>query len=433
MQLQSLTDGIFLGSEIISAVVMAMMIIAILVLGNIKKTENWLYLLLCISHFLTLALDIPYEYLVGFPQYYMHIKWLTAVLYWLVNATVVLFTFYIVHSLRKKVYIASSVGYYMIMISGCGAIIFTSDVVFNSGLFTVISRDAVIRTTEYTWMCYAIPIFVVFFVVMLAWSCQEVLSVREVVCWIAYIVSPLTGILFSPEYGPGIIYSSFAIAILFVFIFEHSHKEKENAAIEVQLTQSRAKLMVSQIQPHFMYNALNSIYYLIEQNPETAQEAVSDFSDYLRQNINALKNDGPVLFEEELQHTKVYLSLEKLRFGEKLNVKFDIKCSSFKLPALSLQPIVENAVKHGISRKEDGGTVSITAEENEKQYIVKVEDDGVGFDAAAEKDPAHTHIGLVNVSSRLENMCGGHLEIESQVGKGTVCEIILPKEVQGKL
>ena len=100
-------------------------------------------------------------------------------------------------------------------------------------------------------------------------------------------------------------------------------------------------------------------------------------------------------FERELDHLEKYLYIEKLRFADKLNIAYDIQCTDFELPLLSIQPLVENAVKHGVGMKEDGGTVTIATRETDKAYEVIISDDGVGFDTEAKKNDGRSHIGMM--------------------------------------
>ena len=143
-----------------------------------------------------------------------------------------------------------------------------------------------------------------------------------------------------------------------------------------------------------------------------------------------MEQNAPVPFEDELKHTRFYLSIEKMRFGDELNVVYDIEESDFELPPISLQPIVENAVRHGLRHKTGGGTVTIRTRGTDEDYTVTVEDDGVGFDTSTlgfqEPDSEHNRIALNNVSMRIRQMCDGTLSIESEPGVGTVVTISIP-------
>lgn len=200
--------------------------------------------------------------------------------------------------------------------------------------------------------------------------------------------------------------------------------------MQKELYEAKVSVMTSQIRPHFMYNALTSIAMMCEIDPKTAKQATITFAKYLRGNMDSLKQTAPVPFTQELEHLKKYLYIEKLRFDDLLNIEYDIQATDFVLPLLSVQPLVENAVKHGVGMKEDGGTVRISTRETETAYEVVIEDDGVGFDVNEQKDDGRSHVGMENTKKRLHDMCGGEVKIESVVGKGTTAIVILPKEGQ---
>lgn len=188
--------------------------------------------------------------------------------------------------------------------------------------------------------------------------------------------------------------------------------------------------MLSQIQPHFLYNALAVIQDMCHGKAPEAEQATVEFSEFLRGNLDSLRADSPIPFTQELRHTKCYLSLEKKRFGENLKVEYDIGIDDFCIPALSLQPIVENAVRYGVMKRVNGGTVKIMTRETEAAYILQVIDDGIGFDPMQPKEDGRTHIGISNVKERIRILCGGSLNIESAPGKGTAATIMLPKDLQ---
>jgi signal transduction histidine kinase len=202
---------------------------------------------------------------------------------------------------------------------------------------------------------------------------------------------------------------------------------EEKIQTERKLNESRISILLSQIQPHFLYNALAVISRLCDKDPAEAKKATISFSIYLRANMNLLERTEPIPFENELNHTIGFLNLEKAMYGEALNVLYDIQAKDFKLPALTMQPIVENAIKHGIGKKEGGGTVAISTKETDSGYLVIVTDDGAGFEQGKIADDGQQHIGINNVRLRLSAQCGGSLEIESKPGEGTTAKIIIPK------
>lgn len=228
-------------------------------------------------------------------------------------------------------------------------------------------------------------------------------------------------------YTWGIMLSTIVLPLCLVFI--NSYDELENDMVEREKEQSRLQVavMISQMQPHFLYNCLASIGALCEEDPKLAAEATNAFSDYLRENMDFVDKRNPISFSEELNHIKTYVWLEKLRFPNKLNIEYEISCTAFLVPALSVQPMVENAIKHGICRKKSGGTVRICSFETDLHYVVTVSDDGTGFDVRQAIDDGRRHLGISNTRYRVREMVGGSLEIESTPGKGTVVTIQVPK------
>ena len=203
--------------------------------------------------------------------------------------------------------------------------------------------------------------------------------------------------------------------------------EAEKMILNAKLTESRIATMISQIQPHFIYNTLGTIEQLCITEPKEASKLVRNFSLYLRGNFSELDNVKPIRFSQEMNHVKHYTDIEQVRFPD-MTIQYDLRSVEFLLPALSVQPLVENAIKHGLMGLEEGGIVTISAYETEKYYVVEVTDDGVGFDMNAGYDETK-HVGIKNIRGRIEAMCGGTLTIESKIGSGTKATIKIPKEV----
>lgn len=202
--------------------------------------------------------------------------------------------------------------------------------------------------------------------------------------------------------------------------------EMEKNILAAELKESRVAIMLSQIQPHFIYNTLGTIERMCLKDPEKAKELVRNFSLYLRGNFSELDNTAPICFTEEIKHVKYYGIIEQTRFPDMV-IDFDLQATEFVLPALSVQPLVENAIKHGLMRLESGGTVLVRSYENETHFCVEVIDNGAGFDVTAPID-AKKHVGLRNIRGRLKEMVGGELIVESALQKGTKATIKIPKE-----
>ena len=244
----------------------------------------------------------------------------------------------------------------------------------------------------------------------------------EKIAFSLYCILPLIAIIFQNALpGYAIAYLSIIISIEILFLFVNIRKNELLAEEANKINHAEVKIMLSQIQPHCVYNTLASISTLIKINPDKAQEGLDHFTEYLRANLSSLTESGLIPFEEELRHVRLYLELEKMRFDERLTFKFDIASTDFFVPPLSLQPIVENAVKHGILKKIEGGTIQIRAYEDEVAHIVEVIDDGVGVDMSEfdKKDHDNKHVGYKNVKFRVKAMCKGDMEMTSTVGVGT--------------
>ena len=228
-------------------------------------------------------------------------------------------------------------------------------------------------------------------------------------------------------------FSKIVFALLFVIhivaaakgIVENHRASIRAAKLEKELEDSRIAIMLSQIKPHFLYNVLNTIYHLYRKEPETAQDAVSSFAEYLRCNMLSIEKSEPIPFAEEYQHIQTYLSLEQIRFRGKLDVIYDVEVTDFKLPPLTVEPLVENAVKHGVTKKRGGGSVTVSTRRTDEGVLVTVADTGVGFDPNTYMEDGKSHVGIRNVRERLQNMVGGSLSITSSEN-GTVAVVTIP-------
>ncbi len=245
-----------------------------------------------------------------------------------------------------------------------------------------------------------------------------------------YLLIPCMGIvLYNLHLSVTSPFISISITLLLLHLFMHQRQSKQLQEQALQLEQTRNHIVLSQIKPHFIYNSLNTIYYLCEKDPSLAQKAIIEFSDYLRGNLDSFGSDKPIPFQLELEHIHHYLYLEQLRFSEDLNVVYKIEETEFDVPPLSVQLAVENAVKHGISRKLDGGTVTIESYRNTMFNIVTVSDDGVGFDISSLENNSgnKSHVGLQNMIFRIETISHGSVDIKSAPGEGTKITFRIPR------
>ncbi|MGN0612825.1 MAG: sensor histidine kinase [Porcipelethomonas sp.] len=264
---------------------------------------------------------------------------------------------------------------------------------------------------------------------------RKALTLKGMFSLLSFSVLPLMamGLLFVWDATPLSLATTLSMIILYSLFYgemarQLAEREMQLAQQKQQITEQRIATMISQIQPHFIYNTLGSIYQLCLLQPEQAAELTQNFALYLRGNFSELDNSKPICLSRELDHVKYYINIEQVRFPD-VEVQFDLKSSEFLLPALTIQPLVENAIKHGLMGLESGGTVIISTYETEDNYCVKVQDNGVGFDQRVFRD-GKNHIGIQNIRGRLEAMCGGSLTVESQLNQGTTAIITIPKEVE---
>ena len=183
-------------------------------------------------------------------------------------------------------------------------------------------------------------------------------------------------------------------------------------------------LAMSQIRTHFVFNVLNAISGLCKSDPEQADMQIVLFSRYLRNNIDIMQEDHPIPFEKELEHMHNYVDLEQLRFGEKIILDENYEYVNFVIPSLVMQPLVENAIKHGLLPKAGGGVIRVNTSRRGDGVLIEIADNGIGFDTSKNVDSAS--VGLSNVRFRVEKMMNGRMQVESTPNVGTLVRLWLP-------
>ncbi len=236
------------------------------------------------------------------------------------------------------------------------------------------------------------------------------------------VVAILTAVFEFFQIAAGFIDEAFALGVLFYYMYLVTEHESEMQASlarkELELSQSKVMLLRQQIRPHFIFNSLQIIRALIKTDPAKAVTSLEDFSDYLSVNLDAVTSDSLISFDEELAHTEAYVALALADDNKNINVEYAINEHDFRLPPLTVEPIVENAIRHGLRH---GGTVRISTRREDDDILIVVSDNGEGFgpvDAEHEKEQAkeRTGTGIKNVRTRLAALCGGTLDIHSDAG-----------------
>ena len=311
----------------------------------------------------------------------------------------------------KMVYICGMIGILLVIITQ-----FT-------GFYYYFDENNFYHRSRYHFICLLIGLIAMFIDASLLIQNRKKIKRQIFISIMSYLVLPiLASAIQLFIYGVSLINISITISMMCMFVVAIVEQGKE-------LTNARVDVMLSQIQPHFIYNTLTSIKYLCRHDPQEAVDTINEFSLYLRGNINSLTECDTISFGKELDHVRHYVAIEQKRFGDRMHVEYDIHETDFKLPPLTLQPLVENAVKHGICKRDEGGTVVVSTGKEPGGYRITIKDDGIGFDVnrfrAVDRDGTK-HVGLINVKKRIEQRCGGTLEVRSVVGEGTTISIYIP-------
>lgn len=217
-----------------------------------------------------------------------------------------------------------------------------------------------------------------------------------------------------------LVIGAWSLTMLILIVLENA---REYLKQQKEIANKNTHILVLQMRPHFIYNTMTSIYYLCEQDPLKAKEVTYNFTTYLRKNFAAIASEETISFTDELEHTRAYCEVEKAQFEDSLFIEFDTPHTMFRLPPLTLQPIVENAVKHGMVSSNNPIHILVKTRKTDVASEIIVEDDGPGYQPKDDNEP---HIALNNIRKRLEIMCRGTLEISSGEKGGTLVKVTIP-------
>lgn len=396
--------------------------------GKRKDKQTRLFLSLIVLNFISLAADVGIAALNGTGVPDVLLTGLGTVMFASAYLLLALYTYYLLVTIEKFCRVSMLIGHFIA--AGSVAMILLLVVSLFHPLFFRFENGSYFR--ERWFGCSLLyPLLAIAVGVAVVFAYRRALGARRVFILLLYAAIPFAAVvlqLFLP--GVVLIFVATTYTLLLAYLRVYIDQRRKLREQELELARLRESVLLSQIRPHFLYNVLTTIQALCMKDPERAREALGDFSKFLRGNMGSLSSQTPIPFSRELEHVRHYLNLEKLRYEEKLQIVYEITYEDFFLPALTLQPIVENAVKHGIGAKENGGTVRIRTERVPEGIRVLVEDDGVGFSEeevhSRRKDEKRSHIGMENVRQRVSDMVGGTLRTESTPGVGTRVTVLLP-------
>ena len=422
-----MADNIGYGT-IIFATLMVFIIGALVIVGldsYMSKSRKRIFVIIIILTFVLMMQNFVDHFL---RRYYVAIEWrpLVSFIGYSVRPLIIMLFAYLIAPKGKHFIAWGLVGFNALMHSTA----FYSHLVFYFN-----ENNKYIKGPLY-FLCFLISaILLAYLIVLLILKYKkEKIKVREIffhLFWISIIIFGIVADIIWNDASQWVDYVTIAIVASVVFSYLYFHQQFVREYEMDMAASQRIKIMLSQIQPHFIYNTLVALSEM-EGVPDKAHDEIINFSKYLRENLDSLTGADVIPFEKELSHVEKYVGLEQLRFGEKVKVDFDIKVKDFFLPPLTVQVLVENAIKHGITKKYEGGTVTVSTEKSGNNFVIEVKDDGVGFDVT--KPLSDEHIGISSIRNRLTQFVGGTLSVESTIGEGTTATVIIPdnaKETTG--
>lgn len=348
--------------------------------------------------------------------------------YIFMQITLALIHMYIIRSLENRVIFPKWAEFLALVVSTVMGLLWILSK-WNGMFYTITEEYGYVHSKYFIWAQIPSAIVIFLDMIIILYN-RKKLAKEEMLTWSSYMVFGIFSLVIESVVNIPALYVAISFIFLILYLEINLQKNLIIAKQEAELVESRSKIALSQIKPHFIYNCLAVIQVLVKKNPDIAVESIQRFANFLRGTMDAIDKTELVTFEEEMYTINNYLYLEKLRMDSKLSVVKNFDVNDFRVPALTIQPIVENAIKHGLREKIEGGTVWINTFETENDYIIKISDDGVGFDYEELNNDGKSHIGMKNVDERLKRMCGGHLTMESKPGEGCVATIFIPKDKQ---
>lgn len=303
-------------------------------------------------------------------------------------------------------------------------IILTIIAQFTDIFYCVTADNEFIRGS--LWWLWPIPLVLIMILnITGTFKRRNKLSKKCLIALLIYLL-PMTAAIITHMFISVDLFVIFGMALLAMIMFGLilSDNIEQYTRQQQEIARERTNALMLQIRPHFVYNTLTSIYCMIEDNPAKAKEVTGEFTNYLRNNFTAIAQDTPIPFTKELEHTKAYLAVEQARFEGQIFYEFDTPVINFRVPALTLQPIVENAVKHGLDPELDPLHIYVKTRQTNSGIEIIIENDGPDFNPTNDNKP---HIALDNIRQRLEIMCNGTLDISPRNGGGTVVAVTIPQ------
>lgn len=419
----------FITGLLVASILVTAFVLAGLLLCKIEMKGVWKLYIMLMLHTLLLIVAIVENTMAEDPAGQGIYLFMVILQYPFVEAIVLMLHLFIAEKTVKDTPGGLTYGWAPAGIFAVTGLIWISSVKTN--LFFIMNKDGIVAPGPY-FVLAVLPFYLVV-IIDIVWLVvcysRKLIELSTLTLFCIFLFLPLIAhafIILSEEIYPLYVATSFSFLLVYIF-----HHQKEIEQLQIQISEAEERktfLVISQLQPHFMINSLTTIKYLYVEDAKLAERTITKFCGYFKTTVESLTKKELVSIQQELSHIQTYLWLEQLRFENMLSVKLQIMEEvEFYLPALTLQPIIENAVRHGICKKDGGGTIYIAVSDEEDYYLITIKDDGVGFDIDILDEEEYQMGGLANVLKRLQQSTYGSIEISSRIGIGTTVEIKILK------
>ncbi len=390
---------------------------------KLVKTIILILLIVQILDYATMVLsgESVYQIDIPDPQFRIQLRTVLTTLLYILRPTIILLELFVIYP-RKKHWIPLAIP---TILNAC---IYLPTMFGRPLAFEINGVNAWIPLFPFNLSIYIVQLLYVLILLLLTvQSFRGKNHTASLILLSIFIISVATAVIeyFSAHTGTTNSVTALCVLVYYIYlstIYQQEMRETISKK-ELEIAKNELTILKNQMQPHFIYNSLATIRLLAKRDSKKAVKSIDDFSKYLKSHIGAIQNEDLIPFMEELENVKVYLSMVQESFRSNIELTYELEVTEFKLPPLSLEPIVENAVNHGICRLD--GTITIQTFSDNKHIIIRVNDSGSKETPSEDYKLYHNGIGLDNTAKRLKMQCDGELKTDFSE-KGGIVEVILP-------
>lgn len=359
----------------------------------------------------------------GFADYIYIIKLFLLLSFIFGYLMVAFYSFSLFDIVKEKKYIKMKFPY-MILLTCIFFILFL--LIFNDSLFYV-DKNGMVQYTDLYFIINIFDFFMLFLDIIFILYYRKLFKNKQVLSLLTFSIFPLIAMPLQIYWDTTPLYISNVFSILVLYFFFYSEVTVKLVESEKLVAEMRTALILKRMTPHFIFNSLANIESLCKIDSQKAANFIQNFSKFLHNSFKEFDNKSPILISLEIENTKNYINIEKIRFPD-IEFIFNVTSDNFFIPSLTLQELIENSIKHGFAKKNAGCVIKISTFETEDYYCVEVMDNGIGFDTLTMCN-AHKFGGLNIIDHRLKIMCNGEMKITSKKNIGTEIILYIPKEL----